>query len=157
MAAPSIKRFTSAAVGQAVTITGANLSGATRVAFDGATAAVVTDGPTSVVAVVPTDVTPGPISVQTPGGTATSAKSFSPVPTITSVSPPSGAVGSSVTLGGTGLAGVKKVTIHGKKAVVVADTPTAIVVTVPKKATSGPVTVVTTGGSVTSSTSFTVT
>jgi len=157
VAAPTIKGFTSAAAGQNVTITGTNLSGATRVAFNGVTAAMVTDGPTSLVAVVPTDVSPGPLSVQTPGGTATSAKSFSPVPIITSVSPQSGAVGSSVTLGGTGLAGVKKVTIHGKKAAVVTDSPTVIVVTVPKKATSGPLTVATTGGRVTSSASFTVT
>ncbi len=157
VAAPTIKQFTSAVVGQSVTITGTNLSGATRVAFNGVTAAVVTDGVTSVVAVVPTNVTPGPLSVQTPGGTATSVRSFSPIPTLTSVSPPSGAVSSSVTLGGTGLAGVKKVTFHGRKATVISDSPTVIVVTVPKKATSGPVTVVTTGGSVTSSTVFTVT
>ena len=156
VAAPTIKRFTTAAVGQGVTITGTNLSGAVRVAFNGTTAAVLADTVTTVVAVVPAGVTPGPVTVQTPGGTAASTRSFAPVPTVSSIAPTSGPVGSTVTVTGTGLAGARKVAIHGKRATVVLDGPTAIVVVVPKKATTGPVTVVTAGGAVTGATSFTV-
>ena len=156
VAAPTIKRFTTAAVGQAVTVTGANLSGATRVAFNGTSAAVLWDTVTTVVAVVPAGTTPGPLTVQTPGGTAASTKSFAPVPTVSSVAPTSGPVGSTVTVTGTGLAGARKVAVHGKRATVVSDGPTAIVVLVPRKATTGPVTVVTAGGKVTSTMLFTV-
>jgi hypothetical protein len=78
------------------------------------------------------------------------------VPTVSSVAPTSGPVGSTVTVTGTGLAGARKVAVHGKRATVVSDGPTAIVVVVPRKATTGPVTVVTAGGKVTSTMLFTV-
>jgi serine protease len=157
VAAPTIKKFTAAAVGQGVTITGSNLSGATRVAFNGTTAVVVSDGISTVVAVVPTGATSGPVTVQTPGGTATSVKSFAPVPTLTSIAPSSGAIGSSVTLTGTGLAGAKRVAFDGHRATVVSDSATAIVVVVPKHATTGPVSVATPGGSTTGLSMFSVT
>ena len=62
-----------------------------------------------------------------------------------------------VTLTGTGLAAAKKVAFNGKRAVVVSDTATAIVVVVPARATTGPVTVATAGGSASAPTVFTVT
>ncbi len=58
-------------------ITGTNLAGATVVAFDGVAATEFTiDDPTQITAKVPTGATTGPISVTTPGGTATSAGNF---------------------------------------------------------------------------------
>jgi IPT/TIG domain len=157
VAAPTIKKFTGGGAGQQVTITGTNLSGATHVAFNGVAAVVVADSVATVIAVVPATATAGPITVQTPGGTASSANPFTPAPAIASISPGSGPVGSSVTVAGTGLAGATKVTIAGKKATVVTDTPTRIVMLVPPRATSGTVHVVTAGGTAISPTIFSVT
>ena len=157
VAAPTITKFTAGAVGQAVTITGTNLSGATLVTFGGEPAVVFADSVSSVVAIVPAGTSPGPLTVRTPGGTASSAKSFAPVPVVTSVTPGSGGVGALVTVSGSGLAGARKVTFDGRKATVVFDAPTAVVVTVPRRAATGTVTVVTPGGSASGSSAFTVT
>jgi len=59
-----------------VTITGQNLSNATKVAFDGTPAAVVSDTATQVVTKVPAGAATGPVTVTTPVGTATSHASF---------------------------------------------------------------------------------
>jgi hypothetical protein len=56
-------------------------------------------------------------------------------------------VGATLTIQGSGLGSAKKVLVGGKKAVVTSDTPTQIVVTVPKKATSGSVVVTSKYGS----------
>ena len=57
--------------GTRVTITGRNLAHATRVAFHGAPATIVSDTATSVVVIVPTGATTGRIAVTTRAGTAT--------------------------------------------------------------------------------------
>lgn len=74
---PSISGFTpgSGPVGTVVTIAGQNLVGAS-VAFNGTTATPTTDTSTQIVVVVPQGATTGPITVTTPGGTATSASAF---------------------------------------------------------------------------------
>jgi hypothetical protein len=118
---------------------------------------VVTDSLTSVVAVVPSGATTGPVTVQTPGGTASSAKPFTPSPVITSFTPGSGPPGSSVTVVGTGLGGVTKVTVAGKRASITSTSPTLFVLVVPARATSGPIHVTTHGGSAVSTATFHVT
>lgn len=77
-AAPTIGSFspTSGAVGVTVTITGTNLDGATAVRFNGASASFSGVSGTQVQATVPAGASSGPISVTTPGGTATSTASF---------------------------------------------------------------------------------
>ncbi len=77
-AAPTITSFTptNGPVGTSVTITGTNLSGATAVTFGGVSASITSDTATQIVAAVPTGAATGTISVTTPGGTATSAGSF---------------------------------------------------------------------------------
>ena len=60
-------------VGSQVTITGANLAGATSVSFNGATASIGSDTATQIVTSVPIKATTGSISVVTPSGTATYA------------------------------------------------------------------------------------
>jgi hypothetical protein len=157
VAVPLVKKFTAGAVGQQVTISGANLSGATKVTFNGTPAFFFSDTLTSVAAVVPAGTNTGPVTVQTPGGIATSARSFSPVPTITSFTPASGPVGTSVTVTGTGLGGAKRVKFTSRRAVIASDTPTQIVVVVPRRASTGPISVETAGGTGVSSSSFTVT
>jgi streptogramin lyase len=75
---PAINWFTprKAAVGTNVTINGPNLGGATQVAFNGTPAAIFSNTANQIVATVPAGATSGPISVTTPVGTATSARSF---------------------------------------------------------------------------------
>src|SRR5262249_30579474 len=113
--APSISSFTPASggVGASVVISGINLSpqwGAsqTTVTFNGTSATAFTVNSSSqITATVPSGATTGPIAVTTPGGTATSANSFTviPAPTITSFSPTSGGMGTSVVITGTDLMG----------------------------------------------------
>jgi uncharacterized protein (TIGR03437 family) len=59
-----------------VTITGQNLSGATKVAFDGTPATIVSDTATQIVAKVPSGAATGRITVTTPVGAATSHAGF---------------------------------------------------------------------------------
>ena len=76
---PTISQFTPAEgeVGDLVTISGANLTGATSVTFDGTPAAAFTvNSDTQITATVPTGASTGPIAVTTAGGTATSASDF---------------------------------------------------------------------------------
>jgi hypothetical protein len=77
-------------------------------------------------------------------------------PLVSSLSPPSGPVGTPVTINGTDLAGATTVTFNGTAATIGTNTATAITTTVPAGATTGPVAVTTPGGTDASSTSFTV-
>jgi hypothetical protein len=77
--APTITGFlpTSGSVGTTVTINGTNLSGATSVTFNGTLAtSVQIVNANQIKAAVPAGATDGAIAVTTPGGTATSAGSF---------------------------------------------------------------------------------
>jgi hypothetical protein len=76
--APAITGFSPASgrAGSSVTITGTNLGGATAVRFNGSTAKFTIVSTTALTATVPNGAKTGPISVTTPGGTATSAAIF---------------------------------------------------------------------------------
>jgi len=162
VAAPAITGFapTSGGIGASVTLTGTNFTGATSVMFNGmAVVSPTVNSATSITATVPASATTGPVSVTTPGGTATSAGSFTvlPAPTITSFTPLNGMVGTVVTLTGTGFTGVSAVSFSGTAAVTfAASSDTSITATVPASASSGTISVTAPGGGVTSSTSFTV-
>lgn len=78
-------------------------------------------------------------------------------PTITSFTPTSGMVGTTVTLTGTALSGATAVTLGSLATTFTIVSPTSIRFTVPASAASGTITVTTPAGSVTSSTPFTVT
>jgi hypothetical protein len=67
---------TSGPVGTAVTITGVSLKQTTKVTFHGVKATFTVDSDTQVTAIVPTGALTGSIAITTPGGTATSATSF---------------------------------------------------------------------------------
>ena len=75
---PAISGFTpsSGAPTDQVTITGANLSGASGVAFNGTAATIVSESGHQVVTDVPAGATSGPVTVTTPAGTATSTSTF---------------------------------------------------------------------------------
>lgn len=79
------------------------------------------------------------------------------LPTITSFSPTSGAVGTAVTITGTNFTGATTVRFNGTNATFTVVSATSITTTVPTGATTGVVTVITSAGTATSSTSFTVT
>jgi chitodextrinase len=106
----------SGSVGSKVTITGTNFVGVSNVTFyDYPTAGWTVNSPTSITAVVPYGTrSPGRWRVITTAGTAVYDPLFTitGTPTLTSVSPMSGAVGSEVTLTGSNFANVTNVTFY---------------------------------------------
>ena len=80
--APTVTGFTpsSGTAGDAVTIDGTNLTGTFSVAFNGADAAFSVTDDSTVVATVPGTATTGPLTVTTPGGSASSATAFTVEP-----------------------------------------------------------------------------
>jgi hypothetical protein len=78
-------------------------------------------------------------------------------PAITSFSPPAAGFGASVTVTGTNLVGVSSVSFNGAAAAITASLePTQVTATVPAGASSGPISLIASGGSAISSTSFVV-
>ena len=75
---PKIKSFspTSGPPGTTVTISGGHLKPASNVSFNGTSATIKSDAGRKIVVLVPTGATTGHITVTTPGGTATSAGTF---------------------------------------------------------------------------------
>ena len=159
---PTLTRFnpTRGPVGARVTLTGTHLYEATAVAFNGVRAPEfeVVSG-TSIEVIVPHGATSGPISVVAPGGTAVSTEPFTvvPPPTLTRFTPTTGPAGTGVTLTGTHFLGATDVRFNGVRAAefeVVSGT--TIEAVVPPGATSGPISVVTPGGTAVSAEPFTV-
>jgi alpha-tubulin suppressor-like RCC1 family protein len=147
--------------GTAITITGANLNGAT-VTVDGKAATSVIASASSISAKVPAGA-PGAknVVVTTVGGSATKAAAFTyvPVPTIAGVSPSSGPVvgGTTITITGTNLAGAT-VTIDGKAATGVVASASLITATTPAGTVGAKsVAVATAGGVATRPNGFTYT
>lgn len=166
--APTLVSFspTSGAVGSTVEITGSNftLSGATLVKF-GETAAtsISVSGTTKIIATVPANAITGALSVTTDEGTATSATDFTVVaatakPKISSFTPTSGDIGSTVIITGSNFTGATAL-VFGSTAVpatYTVDSATQMTAIVPVAA-SGTMTVTTAGGVASSSSIFTVT
>ena len=152
---------TSGVVGTQVTINGSGFGatqGSSHVGFNSWTGTVVSWSSTQIVATVPSHATTGPVTV-TVGGTASNADQIltMPNPSITSLSPNSGAVGTSVTINGTGFGatqGSSTVKLNSATATVTSWSDTQIVVTVPN-ATSGNI-IVTEGGVASNGVAFTV-
>jgi IPT/TIG domain-containing protein/List-Bact-rpt repeat protein len=157
---PAIASFspTSGPVGTSVTINGSNFTGATAVAFNGVSATFSVTSDSAIQTAVPAGATSGPVSVTTPGGTATSSSSFTVLspPAIASFAPTSGPVGTSVTISGTKFTGASAVAFNGVGATFTVSSDTSIQATVPAGATTGTLTVTTPGGTATSGNSFTV-
>jgi hypothetical protein len=158
---PTITSFnpSSGTIGTTITITGSNFSSATQVRVNGINAssfAIVSS--TSITAVVASGTTTGTITVTNPAGTATSATSFTvlPAPSITSFTPASGAVGTTVTITGNNFNAITAVRFNGITASYTVNSVTEISATVPAGATTGVITVVNGTGTGTSATNFTV-
>jgi hypothetical protein len=162
---PTVDSFTpaSGSIGSTLAIMGTNFTSASAVSFGGvaATSFSVVSA-TQIIATVPSGAMTGLISVTTPSGTATSKSSFTvtvtppPVPTITSFTPASGMVGTTVTITGTNFTGATAVRFGTVNAVFTVNSPTQITATVPSGAVTAPIIIVGLGGLFASATSFTI-
>jgi uncharacterized repeat protein (TIGR03803 family) len=143
-------------VGSTIQVLGQGFSGTTGVKLGGSTAhfSVVSD--TYLTATVP-DGSSGFVTVSTPGGTLTSSRKYLVAPALTSFSPASGPVGTSVVVTGKGLIQATKVAFGPKSAAFVVNSDTQVTVTVPAGAVSNKITITTPGGKASSTTKFTVT
>ena len=156
---PQITSFTptSAIVGASVVITGLSLTQTSKLTIGGKPAAFTINSDTKITAVVPAGAKTGKIAITTQGGTATSSATFFVVPSISSFSPTSGPVGTSVTIHGNSFTGATKVSFGGVPATsyqVINDTQVDALV--PSGAVTGRISVTTAGGTGSSSISFTV-
>ncbi len=158
---PSITSLgtTSGPVGTSVTINGSGFGLATAITFNGVSATFSASASpyTSITATVPAGATTGTVSVTTPGGTGTSATNFTVTPTVSSFSPTSGVIGSSVTINGQAFTGATSVTFNGTSASFTVVNNLQITATVPAGASTGTIAVTTPSGTGTSGTSYTVT
>src|SRR5579859_6494933 len=154
---------TSGLVGTAVTITGANFGatqGTSTVKFNGTSATPTSWSATSIIVPVPTGATSGNVVV-TVGGTASNGVSFTvtvPPPSITSLNPTSGFLGTSVTITGTNFGatrGTSTVKFNGTTATPTSWSASSIIAPVPTGGTTGNV-VVTVGGVASNGLTFTV-
>ena len=151
-------------VGTVVTLSGQGFTGTTAVAFNGtAVTAYTVASDYEIWATVPAGARSGFITLTSPQGSGTSARMFevtvaSGGPAITSFTPVSGPVGTSVTINGSNFSGATGVTFNGTAAatfnLVNASKATA---TVPAGATSGPISVATPTATGLSTTDFYVT
>ncbi|MGH9746658.1 MAG: IPT/TIG domain-containing protein [Candidatus Acidiferrales bacterium] len=164
--APSITSLTpnSGVVGASVVIAGANFGatqGASTVKFNGVAATATVWSATSITTPVPAGATTGNVVV-TVGGITSNGKAFTvtlPPPTITSLNPATGVVGSSVVIAGAnfgGTQGASTVKFNGVATTPTVWSATSITASVPVGATTGNV-VVTVGGVASNGVSFTVT
>jgi hypothetical protein len=142
--------------GTSVTITGTNLANATLVKFGNTIATIISNSDTQIVMTVPAGATTGKISVTTSGGTALSSNDFIIGAGIGSFTPSSGPAGTIVTITGAGFTGVTSVKFNGISAVFRVVSANMISATVPVTATSGKITITTSGGILTSATDFLV-
>ena len=157
--APTISSFTpiTGGAGTSVTITGTNFNDASSVKFGGTNAASFNvNSSTQIIAIVGSGTT-GQISVSTPGGTVTSSDIFTfiPAPTISSFTPITGGSGTSITITGANFNDASSVKFGGTNAVSFTVNSSSKITAVVGSGSSGQISVVTPGGTSTSSGTFT--
>jgi hypothetical protein len=159
--APAITSITpmSGPAGTSVDIRGSNLTGATSVTFGNNAATFTVDSDSELHTTVPSGATNSYITVVTPVGSITAGSLFlvnaSP-PTISSFTPASGAIGTTVRILGWSLADATSVKFNGANAAYTVDSDSEIHAIVPDSATTGRIEVTAPLGTATSSSSFTV-
>ncbi len=153
----SLVNVKSGAEGAQVGILGQGFTSKSVVEFGGTKATTTKlTGSTHILATVPTGALTGDVTVTTGSTVLSTTASYKITPTYKSFTPPSGPVGTVVTFNGTGLTQTTKVTIDKISATFTVVSDSEITATVPAGAATGKITVTTKGGSVTSSTNFTV-
>jgi uncharacterized repeat protein (TIGR03803 family) len=144
-------------VGKSIGILGNGLTGTTSVKFNGASATFKVISDTYLTAKVPSGET-GIVTVTTASGTLSSNRSYRVTPKITSLTPVSGPVGTTVTITGTGMIQATSATLGGVKVTAfTVNSDKQVTMTVPAGAKTGKIVVVTPGGKTTSATTYTVT
>jgi hypothetical protein len=144
--APTVSSIspTTASAGDTVTVNGTFMTDATGVSVGGhAMTNVTVLSDTRITATVPANAATGTVSVTTGAGTGTSAGTLtiaSSAPSVTSFTPTTGAVGQSVTIHGTNYTGATEVSFNGTAATDFSvDSDTQVTATVPRGATTGPI------------------
>ena len=135
--------------GTAVTVTGTGFTGATGVLFGAVSAAFTVVSSTQITATAPAGSGSVSVTVTTPGGTSSGATySYLAVPAVSSISPVQGPStgGNTVTITGTGFAGVSAVLFGAVSAAFTVVSSTQITATAPAGSGSVSVTVTTPGG-----------
>ncbi|MGJ5814497.1 beta strand repeat-containing protein [Paludibaculum fermentans] len=142
---------TSGAIGTAVTLSGSNFGatqGGSTVKFNGTNAVVISWSSTSIIAQVPAGATNGLVSVSVNSSVAYSPQTFTvtatAAPNITSITPSTGAIGTSVVITGTNFGasqGSSTVGFNGTAATAISWSNTSIVAVVPAGTINGTVVV----------------
>jgi len=145
-------------IGTPVTMMGTSFTTATDVKFNGVSASFAVDSATQLRANVPNGATTGPISITNVAGTGSSASNFAVtfIPSISSVDPSSGPVGTPVTITGNNFTGTIVVTFNGLASTFTVDSNTQIRATVPNSATTGKISVTNAHGTAQSLSDFIV-
>jgi hypothetical protein len=159
---PVISSFNPASGGEGtvVTIIGSNLLTATGVFFNATPASFSMVSISEFTAVVPAGASSGKISVTNPDGTGESSSDFVVIspPVISTFSPPSGPVGTVVTISGVNLSNVRAVAFNGSaSASVFIDSDTQVRAVVSTGATTGKIAVTNPAGTTESANPFSVT
>ncbi|WKV12688.1 BspA family leucine-rich repeat surface protein [Marivirga harenae] len=147
--APGIDSFSplTAAQGETVTISGANLTGATAVTFGGTAAASFSVNSDTEISAVVANGTSGNIEITTPGGTASIINFiFIAAPTISSFSPLTAAQGETVTITGNNFTGTTEVNFGGTPATSFSVVSATEITAVVANGSSGNIEVTTAGG-----------
>jgi uncharacterized repeat protein (TIGR03803 family) len=145
-------------VGATVGFLGQDFTGLKSVSFDGIKATTFkATSDTYLTAKVPAGALTGAVKIVTSVGTLLGSHNFKVLPTVKTISPTSGAVGTVVTITGISLTQTTKVTFDGKVATFKVVNDSEITATVPTTAKTGKIAVTTAGGAASSATTFTVT
>lgn len=158
---PTVSGLSSATgvLGQIIQVSGTNVGAATSVTLAGQPIAFSVKGSNSLQFQVTEGMSSGSLSVITAGGSASPRGSFTVlIPlTITSFSPTTTSIGSSIVITGTNFTSDTTVTFFGgTRATRTRITPTQITTTVPRGALSGPITLTNSIGSTTSVQNLTI-
>src|SRR6266576_236566 len=165
-AAPTITSLTpnTGAVGSSIVIAGSNFGsnkGSSTVKFNGTTATTTSWGASSITATVPPGATTGNVVVTVSGSSSNGAPfTVTAAPSITSLAPNTGAVGSSIVIAGSNFGpsrGNGNVKFNGTSATTITSWgASSITATVPSGATTGNVVVTAAGGVGSNGVNFTV-
>ena len=153
---PGVSSFTPASgpPGTLVAVAGSGFSTTTQLFFNDALADFTAVSASQIIAIVPTTATSGKLIVINPSGSGSSAAGFAVPPRINDFSPPLGTPGTPVVINGANLTNTTAVRFNGTAATFTVTSEQQINTTVPNGATDGPITIVTTAGSVDTVTNF---